>query len=91
MKICEPTVRIDDDLLRDLKQRANREKTSFTKVVNQVLRKGMKAADQSEKSKRRFRQKTHDMGPPLVDLTKALALAAQLEDQETIKKFALGK
>ena len=85
------TVRIDDDLLRDLKQRAQRENKSLTRLINQVIRSGMKTTDQSEKPKRRFRQKTHDMGPPLVDLTKALALAAQLEDEEIIKKFALGK
>ncbi len=31
------------------------------------------------------------MGVPKVDLTKALALAAELEDQEIIKKLARGK
>jgi hypothetical protein len=85
------TVRIDDDLLRDLKQRAQREKTSLTRLLNNVIRCGMKGGDPSTKPNRRFRQRTHDMGPPLVDLTKALALAAQLEDEEKIKKFARGK
>ncbi len=31
------------------------------------------------------------MGVPLVDLTKAHALAAALEDEEIIKKLAAGK
>jgi hypothetical protein len=35
------TVRIDDDLLRDLKQQAEREKTSLTDLVNRLLRGGI--------------------------------------------------
>jgi hypothetical protein len=31
------------------------------------------------------------MGPPLVNLTKALALAAELEDEEILKKMAQRK
>ncbi len=33
---------------------------------------------------------TYNMGEPLVDLTKAAALAAELEDQEYIAKFVRG-
>jgi hypothetical protein len=84
------TVRIDDDLLRDLKQRAHIEKMSLAKVVNETLRRGL-AATLSKPRKAPYREKTYSMGPPLVDLTKALALAAQLEDEEIIKKMALGK
>jgi hypothetical protein len=85
------TVRIDDDLLRELKQRAQKEKTSMTTMINQVIRRGMKAPANPGIKARRFRQRTFDMGVPLVDLTKALALAAQLEDEEILKKLALGK
>jgi hypothetical protein len=85
------TVRIDDDLLLDLKKRADREKLSLTKLINRVIRRGLKEASASQQKPRRFRQKTHDMGPPLVDLTKALALAGQLEDEEIIKRLGLGK
>jgi hypothetical protein len=85
------TVRIDDDLLRDLKQRAKIEKTSLTEVVNQVIRNGLKPRPAADRSPRRFRQKTHSMGPPLVDITKALALAAELEDEEIIRKLKQGR
>ena len=34
-----------------------------------------------------FIQRTHDMGVPLVDLTKANQLAAELEDEELIAKM----
>ena len=36
-------------------------------------------------------QRTFDMGLPLVDLTKANALAAELEDQELIAKLRAGR
>ena len=84
-------MRIDDDLLRDLKKQAEREKLSLTRLLNRVIRCGLREAPQTQRKTRRFRQKTYDMGPPLVDLTKALALAAQLEDQEIMRKLGLGK
>jgi hypothetical protein len=84
------TVRIDDDLLRDLKRRAQKEKTSLTSVVNQAIRNGLKASETTIRAPRRFRQKTFSMGPPLVDLTKALALAAELEDEELIRRMDHG-
>jgi hypothetical protein len=84
------TLRIDDDLLRDLKHRAHHEKTSLTELVNRVIRRGMSDIP-SANTRRPFRQETHDMGVPLVDITKALALAAELEDQEIIRKLELGK
>jgi predicted transcriptional regulator len=85
------TVRIDDDLMRDLKQLAQRNKTSLTKLLNRVIRRGLKQSEPRTQQRRRFRQKTFDMGPPRMDLTKALALAAQLEDEEIIKTLGLGQ
>ena len=38
-----------------------------------------------------YRQPTFNMGPPLVDLTKASNLAAELEDQELIARMANGR
>ena len=84
------TVRIDDDLMRELKERAHREEVSITSDLNQALRQGLRAAKAPAKRKR-FRQKTHNMGPPLIDLTKANAVAAALEDEEILRKMALGK
>jgi hypothetical protein len=81
------TVRIEDDLLRELKRQAHTERTSLTEIVNQVIRKGLTTKKNGRAMKRPFRQKTYAMGPPLVDLTKALALAGQLEDEETINKL----
>jgi hypothetical protein len=86
------TVRIDDDLLRDLKEEAHREGTSLAKLVNRTLRRGVVASEQSGKQARPpYRQKTYCMGEPKVNLDKALALAAAMEDEETIRKLAQGK
>ena len=82
------TVRIDDDLLRQLRERAQSQEVSLTDTVNQVIRQGLS----SEPAKRRvFRQKTYSLGQPKVNLDKALALAAELEDEEIIRKMAAGK
>ena len=85
------TVRIEEDLLCKLKQQAHREGTSLTKVMNRVLLAGLDTIHRSTNKVRPFRQQTHDMGVPRVDLTKALALAASMEDEEIIKKMSLGK
>jgi hypothetical protein len=85
------TVQIDDDLLRELKEQAQREGTSMARLVNRVLRRGMSASRQAKTPARPYREKTYDMGVPNVNLDKALALAAALEDDEVIEKLARRK
>jgi hypothetical protein len=85
------TVRIDDDLMRDLKKQAQTQKISFTKLINAVLRRGIDTSHSKPARKALYREKTFSMGPPKVDLTKALALSGELEDEEIIRKLALGK
>lgn len=85
------TVRIDDDLLRALKKQAQQERMSLTKLMNVALRKWLSTARQANSAKKPYREKTYSMGAPLVDLTKASAIAAALEDEEILRKMALGK
>ena len=85
------TVKIDDDLLRELKEQAHREGTSLAKLVNRVLRRGLDASRQAKTPVRPYREKTYNMGVPNVNLDKALALAAALEDEEVIEKLARRK
>lgn len=87
------TVRIDDDLLLELKERAHRENTSLTRLLNRTLRAGLRAAPGGapRARRRRHREKTHSMGAPRVELLKALAIAAGLEDDEVLRKMALRK
>jgi hypothetical protein len=84
------TVRIEDDLLRQLKERAHLENVSISSFLNRLIREGL-ARPCATKPRRPFRQKVHNMGPPKINLDKALAFAAQLEDEEIIKKLASGK
>jgi hypothetical protein len=84
------TVRIDDDLLRQLRDRAHRERTSISNLLNRFLRCGMEIA-RKRAAPVKYREKTFDMGIARVNLDKALALAAALEDEENIRKLALDK
>lgn len=84
------TTRIDDVLLEELKERARREKTSLAETVNRVLRSGL-AAGRAPMRRRRHREKTFSMGRPGVDLQKALALAARMEDAAVLEKLVLRK
>ena len=82
------TLRIDDQLLAQLKERARTEGISLAQLVNRVLREGLEA----KRPKRRpVRIQTADMGPPKIDLDRALHLAEALEDEEILRKVALRK
>jgi hypothetical protein len=81
------TVRIDDDLLRELKDRAHREETSLSKLLNRVIRLGMTKGNGAPVKSRPFRQKTYDMGPPNFDVTKAWQVAEDLETAEMIESL----
>jgi len=85
------TVRIEDDLLLELKDKAARENSSLTRVFNQTLRAGLRAEQETKIPRRRYHEKTHSLGVPRVDLTKALSIASQLEDDETLRKVQLRK
>lgn len=83
------TVRIDDDLMIALKARAHAESVSLTRVLNRTLRAGLDRPRPDGSRTRPFVQKTAAMGRPKVDLGKALALAARLEDEEVVRKLTL--
>lgn len=76
------TVRIDDDLLRRLREQAHREEIS-AKLIDRILRCGLAALPRGKKASRPYREKAFHMGEPKAPIDKALALAASLEDEET--------
>ena len=84
-------MRIDDALMLELKEKAAREEISMTRLLNQVLRAGLRAEQQEKKPRRRHRERTHPMGVPRVDLTKALSVTARMEDDEVLRKTRLRK
>lgn len=91
MPYMRTTVRIDDELLRTLKEQARRQNISLTRLLDRTLRVGMQASREPRRPRRRYREHTHAMGAPSVMLDKALALAAALEDKEIIRKMMLRK
>lgn len=60
---------------------------SFKEAVNAAIRAGL---GPSEPSSRRYTA-ARQLGPPTVDLTKALSLADALEDDELARRLAEGR
>ena len=86
------TVRIDDDLMRELHEQSAAGRAVVDPGAQTVpCAQGMKAQRQSYKPARPYREKAVRMGQPRVDLTKALALVASLEDSEIREKLARRK
>jgi len=83
------TVTLDPDLAIRLRDLARQRRVSFRSAINGAIRAGL--ATEIE-AKRSYREKSRDLGvQPGIDLTKALRLAAALEDDATIQKLALRK
>jgi hypothetical protein len=82
------TLTLDDRLFKELKTLAVETNAPFKEVVNRALRAGIESLRGGGRGKP-YRVKAYNMGPPLpgVNLDKALALAAALEDQEIIRKW----
>jgi hypothetical protein len=79
------TVTLDPDV-EVLIRRAVRERGEpFKQVLNNAVREGLR--NNRSAQVKPFKQRTFKMGEPLVDLTKALALAGELEDLEIIAKM----
>jgi|tagenome__1003787_1003787.scaffolds.fasta_scaffold19608380_1 hypothetical protein len=81
------TVRLDEDLMRLLRERAERNNTSLTQVINDVIRVGLR----TKPKRKRFVQKTYDMGKPLVDLTHLNTLLDEWDTEEFIRKMSQGQ
>ena len=85
------TLTIDDDLMRELKQKANETGSPIKEVVNKALRTGLKEIDKPKPSKP-YKCKTFSLGyPPRADLDHALDLAEKLEAEEIARKLSLRK
>lgn len=84
------TLTLDESLVRELKKRAAASGRPFKVVVNEALARGLAAASRPAKA---YRLRTVSLGGAHegVDLTKALRLAAALEDEEWARKLALRK
>jgi hypothetical protein len=80
------TVTLDPDVEALLKTAMLERDASFRQVLNDAVRAGLKPPG-SGAARRQFELRTFNMGPPLVDLTKANALADELGDQDLIARM----
>lgn len=82
------TITLDPDVAalieKDMKERG----VSFKRAVNDALREGLASPAAAAEP---YKVRPRSMGKPTVPLTKALRLAAELEDEETARKLSLGK
>lgn len=76
------TVTLDPDVEALLRKTVRERGEPFKQVLNAAIRDGLSSS--RRKTAKPFKQRTFDMGRPLVDLTKALSLAAELDDAETL-------
>ncbi len=85
------TLRVDDELMRQLKSLARRENVSLSQLVNRVLRSGLQMGGARPRKRTRYRERVHSLGTPRVGLDKALAIAAAMEDEEIARELATRK
>ena len=81
------TVTLDPDAEQLVKQAMKDRGLSFKEVVNEAIRSGLGSA----RGRRRPRIATYDMGEPKIDLTKALQISGELEDEARLRALAQGK
>jgi hypothetical protein len=84
------TVTLDNDVVKLLRDATHKQHRSTKAVLNDGLRLGLRA--RPGVARKRIILPTYDMGArPDIDFTKANVLAAELEDEEIMRKLALGK
>lgn len=76
------TVTLDDDVEQLVRRRMADRHVSFKQALNDAIRDG--AAGRA--APRQFTTRTADMGTPAVNLDRALQLAAELEDEELVRR-----
>lgn len=77
------TVTLDPDTAQLLRQRMREEGISFKEALNDAIRR-------SAQGSAPFRTPTASLGRPTVNLDRALTLAAELEDEELVRKMGAG-
>lgn len=80
------TVTLDPDVEALVKRAMAERGLSFKEAVNEAVRMGLGPRGRGDA----VALPTFDMGEPIVDVTKALKLAGELEDQELAARLAQG-
>lgn len=83
------TITLDRDVAQLLRKTVRERDVTFKQAVNEAIRAGLKGRPERLK---RFKQRTFAIGPDQsFGGDKALSFAAELEDQELLRKMGLGK
>ncbi|MGL5809987.1 MAG: hypothetical protein ACRCYQ_08585 [Nocardioides sp.] len=82
------TVTLDADTEQIVRARMKAKGVSFKRALNDSIRESRAAARATSP---RYVVEPMDLGMPLVDLTKALSLAGELEDAEIVRKLQSGR
>ncbi len=81
------TLSLDPDVDEMLRALMRERGVSFKDAVNMAIRAGLRPS----KPTKRFRTRSYPLGLPAVPLTRALQVAAELEDDELVRKMNIGK
>lgn len=79
------TVTLDDDVEQLIRRRMAEHQVSFKQALNQAIRDGS-----AGRATPQFNTRTADLGVASVNLDRALQLAADLEDDELIRRQRRG-
>ncbi len=82
------TVTLDEDVAQQIERRMRQTGATFKQTINDLLRRGLHPGTADPNF--RVEPFSSEIRPGL-DLTKALALAGALEDDEILRKLELGK
>jgi hypothetical protein len=80
------TVTLDPDTEALIRHRMRERNVSFKQAINDAIRAGALAHRPA-----RFETRTATLGIPAVNLDRALQVAADLEDEELVRKMRVGK
>jgi hypothetical protein len=81
------TVTLDPDVEELIRREMHQRRVSFKQAVND----GLRLALRDPGPPRRVETPSFDLGPPRVNLDRALALAGALEDEERLQRLASGR
>lgn len=82
------TVTLDTDTEALLRRRMTETGSSFKRAINDAIRSGLTVGRPEGAP---YALQPRSLGQPMVPLTKALQLAAELDDEEIVRKLAVGK
>lgn len=82
------TITLEADVEALIRKTMREQGLSFKRAINQAVRAGLTQSASANAAP--FTQRSVRLGRPRVDLTKALSLAGELDDQHTTRRYRSG-